>query len=474
MSALPPIRGKTDLYEFENYSSTDMPSVMTTDDLMNQTAEPKQVDGTFVSPRRQHVLGAAARLCPQPRPTTTTIGQARKYKWKRKASSVDSESTQLVPTGPLRNDEIVNILAEVKRYEKARRPTFMAQDTDEQMHVDGENVADPDLLITRPRYVEPPDERYKKQGLGRWDQRKSRKQYPIPKSSAFIKGRNKVSEHDMATPSHPPRFYCCREPEGVPNDTGDLLQHRTVGQAPARGIPRQAFDCSVRQIASGTDTVLTLTEYECVAGRGEGTRTKAETAGFGPPDAGKCHWGRAVSASTRQIIDATLLLSEFASTYQSTDLADAQPPTSVVSSSTSALLTSPCYIRVSATEPESASLTVTGSTDLLPAGIANCTSSPETVCENLPSHTVDGEAPTPIMRPAVMTKPWGTPLNIKECQDSIREPESPSPHKRKHLMFSLDVATKPKGLSERQAGSEDCFDDDIAVWLDTPICPRLL
>lgn len=71
-------------------------------------------------------------------------------------------STQLVPTGALRNDEIVNTLAEVKRYEKARRPTFVAQDTDEQTHVDGENVVDPDLLITRPRYVKPPDERYKK------------------------------------------------------------------------------------------------------------------------------------------------------------------------------------------------------------------------------------------------------------------------------------------------------------------------
>lgn len=209
MSAPSPVRRKTDLYRFETHPPVTTTSANTINDPESRMSRSPQVDDKPLPISHEHILDAAARL----HPMFQSTGQCSELKLKNATPGPCSNSRRTPAAEVLRNEEIVSTLNEVRKYERARQVAHVVEIIGDGLRVQDKDDADPHLLLTRPLYVAPPKERYKKQGLEQWDRRKNRKEYMLSQASTPIKGRAKLPEYDMATPSRPPRFCYCREPE---------------------------------------------------------------------------------------------------------------------------------------------------------------------------------------------------------------------------------------------------------------------
>lgn len=148
------------------------------------------------------VLSAAERLYPKIEPAETAPLSFRDKNIKPDhAFNHHPNSKQALDLRALKQLEINETLAEVSKYEKALKAA-----KSQLRHLDIRSPSpDASVLITRPFYMEPREDRYKKQGLTRWDRAK------------YSKALRQSNLHSTPTPvkgMSTKMLYCyCREPD---------------------------------------------------------------------------------------------------------------------------------------------------------------------------------------------------------------------------------------------------------------------
>lgn len=465
MSAPSPIRRKTDLYRFETHPSVTTTSAKTLNNPEFRMSKLPQVDDKPLPISHEHVLDAAARL----HPMFQSTGRCTELDLGSMIIGPSSNSRRTPSGEVLRNEEIVSTLNEVRKYEKARQVAHMVKSIGDGLHIQDKDGADPRLLLTRPLYVAPPKERYKKQGLGQWDRRKSRKEYVLSQTSTPLKGRAKLPEYDMATPLRPPRFCHCREPEDPSKELIRCANDRcSIGwfHLECTGLRRlptvhEQFKCRYC-----SDSLEDLPECRTVRDNhgqknsrqtdkisslqappdSEGVRTQHEHAvnhdkKASKPEALSCDRSRsdvAVDGFTHEKMHAiSSRRSRPSLTYQSTNGDESPSPLRAVLSTASAPLT-PVRKNRLPTAKFDLITAVTEPTHQSHVALSDCIGLSNTIFESASQSTID-EPSTPPMQPTMASKPWGTPVNIDKYWRPVCEPEESSTQKRDYEVFALDA-----------------------------------
>jgi len=161
------------------------------------------------------ILNAATRLYPKLPPTRYDPNVLKDNRGRPDAAfNYASNSSQALLRRAAKNQEINAMLSEVAKYEKAIATFRRDQEESSFLHSQRENSSDVSVLITRPVCLEPPKERYKKQGLTKVDQTKYREKVKQEEHES-----DEMPEKPLVSPTinrsmHPKERYCyCREGE---------------------------------------------------------------------------------------------------------------------------------------------------------------------------------------------------------------------------------------------------------------------